>query len=251
MAQSKGLDVIAFDADDTLWHNEENFRRAEQALAELLAEFATPAEVHEAVMDAERRNLVLYGYGSKGFALSMIQTAIAISCGRVSATLISRIIDIGRGMLSGPLRMLPSARQAVETLSKEFTVVMISKGDLHEQEQKVAQSGMRELFDGIEIVSEKTPQVYRRVFQKYGDGPQSSMMVGNSIKSDVAPALEAGGWGVHVPHELEWELDRAPPPRSHPRFRQLTRITDVVPLVQQIHARVDVHTVDPVSESEQ
>ncbi len=239
MAQSKRLDVIAFDADDTLWHNEENFRHAEQALAELLADFAAPAEVHDAVMECERRNLGLYGYGSKGFALSMIETAIDISGGRVSASLIGRIVDIGREMLSRPLRLLPAARQAVGELTDEFTVVMISKGDLHEQERKVARSGLRELFHGIEIVSEKTAQTYRRVFQKYGDGPQSSMMVGNSIKSDVAPALEAGGWGVHVPHELEWELDRAPPPRRHPRFRELACITDVVPLVRKIHAQGD------------
>lgn len=239
MARSKRLDVIAFDADDTLWHNEENFRHAEQSLAEILVEFATPAEVHDAVTEAERRNLGLYGYGSKGFTLSMIETAINISRGRVSATLISQIIDIGRGMLSRPLRLLPSARQAVGELSEEFTVVMISKGDLHEQERKVARSGLRELFHGIEIVSEKTTQIYQRVFQEYGDGPQSSMMVGNSIKSDVGPALEAGSWGVYVPHELQWELDYAPPPRSHPRFRQLACITDVVPLARKIHAQSD------------
>ena len=222
MDQSERLAVIAFDADDTLWHNEEKFCQAEQGLAELLAEFAAPGAVHDAVLEAERRNLKLYGYGSKGFTLSMIETAIDISGGRASTAVIRRIVGIGREMLGHPLRLLPSARHAVGELSKEFTVVMISKGDLHEQERKLAQSGLRELFHGVEIVSEKTAQIYRRIFQEYGDGPRSSMMVGNSIKSDVAPALEAGSWGVHIPHVLEWELEHAPPPRHHPRFHQLT-----------------------------
>ena len=234
MEQSERLDVIAFDADDTLWHNEENFRRAEQALAELLAEFATPGELHDALMEAERRNLKLYGYGSKGFTLSMIETAIDISGGQAPTDTISQIIRIGRDMQGQPLRLLPSARETVGELSKEYTVVMISKGDLHEQERKVARSGLRELFHGVEIVSEKTTQIYRRIFQRYGHGPRASMMIGNSIKSDVAPALEAGGWGVYVPHALEWELERAPPPRHHPRFHQLTCIGDVAPLVRKI-----------------
>ncbi|MCY3878684.1 MAG: HAD family hydrolase [Rhodobacteraceae bacterium] len=235
MNRTPELSLIAFDADDTLWQNEAYFRLSEQNLAELLGEYSTLKDVHHSLIEAERRNLKHYGYGVKGFTLSMIETAIEITDGRVPNALIRQILDLGRDMLSHPVELLPGARDAIEALRLEFTVILLTKGDLIEQERKVAHSRMGGLFHAIEIVSEKSVEIYRRVFHQYGDGPDTAMMVGNSIKSDILPSLQAGSWGVYVPHRLEWELEAAAAPRGHPRFRELSWLGDLPPLIRAIN----------------
>lgn len=215
------ISIIGFDADDTLWQNEAFFRLTQERFAALLADHAEPAHLGARLLAAERRNLGHYGYGVKGFVLSMIETAIEVTEGRVPAAVIAEIMAAGREMLAHPIELLPHARDAVEAAAAAFRVVLVTKGDLLDQERKLAQSGLGDLFHGVEIVSEKTPAVYARVFARHAGGAESAMMVGNSLKSDVIPAIAAGAWGVHVPHALTWELEWADPPAAHPRFRLL------------------------------
>ncbi len=219
--ESTRLSVVGFDADDTLWHNETFFRLTQARFAELLADHAEPGHLGERLLAAERRNLGTYGYGIKGFVLSMVETAIEVTEGAVPAKVIAEIMAAGREMMAHPIDLLPHAREAVERASQRFRVVLITKGDLVDQERKLAQSGLGELFHGVEIVSEKTPQVYARAFARHGAGAAAAAMIGNSLKSDVLPALEAGSWGVHVPHHTTWALEHAEPPLGHARFSTL------------------------------
>jgi putative hydrolase of the HAD superfamily len=229
------LTTVAFDADDTLWHNERFFVLTQDRFAELLADHAGRDHLDARLLEAERRNLGHYGYGIKGFMLSMIETAIDVTEGRVPAQVIRRILDIGQEMLSHPIELLPHARAAVEAMSGgHHRVLLITKGDLLDQERKLAQSGLGDLFDGVEIVSEKTPQTYARIFTAHGDGPERAMMVGNSMKSDVLPALATGGWGVHVPFDLAWALEHAEAPADHARFRTLHDLGALPALVADI-----------------
>ncbi|SMH27532.1 HAD family hydrolase [Mesorhizobium australicum] len=227
------LTTIGFDADDTLWQNEQFFRLTERRFAELLADYAEPGHLVERLLAAERKNLAAYGFGIKGFTLSMIETAIEVTEGRAPASVIQAILETGREMLSHPVETLPHVRETLEALAGDYRLVMITKGDLFDQERKLAASGLGELFDAVEIVSDKKPDTYSRIFSRHGDGPERAMMVGNSLKSDVLPALDAGGWGVFVPHELTWVLEHAEEPANHPRFRKIAHLGE---LAEQVAA---------------
>ncbi|TIX67130.1 MAG: HAD family hydrolase [Mesorhizobium sp.] len=228
------LTTIGFDADDTLWQNEQFFRLTEKRFAGLLAEHGEAEHISARLLEAERRNLAVYGFGIKGFTLSMIETAIEISGGRVPGSVVAEILAAGRVMLSHPIEPLAHARETVEKLAGSYRLVLITKGDLFDQERKLAQSGLGDLFDAVEIVSDKSATTYARIFSRHGDGPEKSMMVGNSLKSDVVPAIDAGGWGVHVPHELTWVLEHVEPPRAAPRFRQIADLGELLRLIESI-----------------
>ncbi|RWB70505.1 MAG: HAD family hydrolase [Mesorhizobium sp.] len=228
------LTTIGFDADDTLWQNEQFFRMTEKRFAEMLVEHGDHEHIAARLLEAERRNLALYGFGIKGFTLSMIETAVEITGGEVPGSMIGEILAAGREMLSHPIEPLPHARETVKALAGSYHLVLITKGDLFDQERKLAQSGMGDLFDAVEIVSDKTAATYARIFSRHGRGPQSSMMVGNSLKSDVVPAIEAGGWGIHVPHELTWAIEHAEAPVEAPRFRQIAHLGELPNLVEAI-----------------
>jgi putative hydrolase of the HAD superfamily len=226
--------AIGFDADDTLWHNERVFASTQERFAELLADHAPPGHLAERLLEAERRNLGHYGYGVKGFVLSMIETAIEVTEARVPATAIGQILQMGQEMLAHPIELLPHARESVEALAPDHRLILITKGDLLDQERKLAQSGLGELFDRVEIVSEKTAGTYARIFAEHGAGPERAVMVGNSMKSDVLPALEAGAWAVHVPFRLTWALEAADPPDGAPRFRSLPDLGGLPGLVADL-----------------
>lgn len=232
---TRALRAIGFDADDTLWQNEVFFRLTQDRFQALLADHADPDHLHERLLAAERRNLGHYGFGIKGFTLSMIETAIEVTGGRVPAATIGDIMAAGREMLAHPIELLPGARETIEALAGHYRVILITKGDLLDQERKLAQSGLGELFDAVEIVSNKTPEVYDRIFAAHG-GAGAGLMAGNSLKSDVIPMLDAGGWGVHVPHDLTWALEHEEPPDHQPRFRQITGLTALPDLVARIEA---------------
>ncbi|SMY06730.1 HAD family hydrolase [Flavimaricola marinus] len=221
--------TIGFDADDTLWHNERFFQLTQARFAELLADFTDPDALSETLMAAERRNLGRYGFGVKGFVLSMIETAIDVTDAKVPATVIAELIRAGQDMLEHPIELLPHAAEAIGALAPEAEIVLITKGDLLDQERKLAQSGLGDLFDAVEIVSDKTPDVYARIFARHG--ATAAMMVGNSMRSDVLPAIEAGGWGVHVPHDLTWAYEHAEAPSTHPRFREIESLAALPELV--------------------
>ena len=230
---TRNITTIGFDADDTLWHNERFFQLTQERFAELLADHTDPDQLAGRLLDAERRNLGRYGFGVKAFMLSMIETAIEVTDARVPASVIARIIDAGQEMLTHPIELLPHAQQAVEALADSHRVVLITKGDLLDQERKLAQSGLGDLFDGVEIVSDKTPAVYARIFAPHG-GADRALMVGNSMKSDVLPAIAAGGFGVHVPHGQTWALEHADAPEQEPRFFTLPDLSGLAALVGRI-----------------
>ena len=228
------LSVIGFDADDTLWHNERFFRMTEDRFAELLSDHAPAPDLRAALLAAERRNLGHYGFGIKGFLLSMIETAIEVTEARVPARVIARILDLGQEMLRHPVELLPHVEQVLGDLSATHPLVLITKGDLLHQEQKLAASGLGEMFAGVEIVSDKTPQTYARAFSAHGAGAERALMVGDSMRSDILPALAAGAWAAHVPQGPAWALEAADPPRGHPRFRAMTDLAELPDLVAAI-----------------
>lgn len=228
------IETIGFDADDTLWHNERLFRLTQDRFATLLADHVAADDLRARLEATERRNLGRYGYGVKGFVLSMIETAIEVTEARVPATVIAELLDAGREMLGHPIDLLPHARAAIEALCDRCHLVLITKGDLLDQERKLAQSGLGDLFDGVEIVSEKTPATYAGIFARYGSGPTRAMMVGNSMRSDVLPALAAGAWAVHVPHDLTWAHEAADPPAGHDRFVSLPDLGHLPALIDRL-----------------
>ncbi|MDA5092584.1 HAD family hydrolase [Aliiroseovarius sp. KMU-50] len=225
--------TIGFDADDTLWQNEQFFRLTQERFAELLSDFVDPDHLAARLVAAERRNLGRYGFGIKGFTLSMIEAAIEVSDAKVPASVIAELIDAGQEMLAHPIELLPHVEDVITELSRDHAILLITKGDLLDQERKLAQSGLGEMFEAVEIVSDKVPGVYTRAFAPFG-GTSTAMMVGNSVKSDVIPALEAGAWGIHVPHDLTWEYELADEPAAHARFRQIEDLGQLPKLIREL-----------------
>lgn len=231
---NRPVSVIGFDADDTLWQNEQYYKLTESHFRSLLADYAEGEQVSERLLEAEKRNLAHYGFGIKGFTLSMIETALEVTEGRAPSSVISEILSIGRDLLSHPVECLPHARDTLEALRGHYFVVLITKGDLFDQERKLAQSGLGDYFDAVEIVSDKNATTYRRIFGKHGEGPERAMMIGNSLKSDVVPAIAAGAWGVFVPHELTWVLEHVDKPEEAPRFREIPDLGHVPDLLASL-----------------
>lgn len=228
------LSAIAFDADDTLWHNERFFRLTHDHFADLLSDYAGRDHLEERLLAAERRNVGRYGFGIKGFVLSMIETALEVTDNRVPGAVIGEIVAAGREMLTHPIELLPHAEAVLARLKGRYPLLIITKGDLIDQERKIAQSGLGEVFDGVEIVSTKTPEVYSEIFRRRAIPPDAAMMVGNSLKSDVLPVLALGGWGVHVPHELTWALEHDTTPEDAARFRLIDDLGQLPALLDQI-----------------
>ena len=227
------LTTIGLDADDTLWHNEKHFHFTQKMFADLLKDHAPSAQIAERLLNAEKKNLAFYGFGIKGFTLSMIETAIEVTDGKVSSSTLKTILDAGRDMLHHPVELLPHVGETLEALAVQYKLVLITKGDLFDQERKVAASGLGDFFTAIEIVSDKQPQTYERIFRQQGSGPEAAMMVGNSLKSDVIPAINAGAFGVHVPHEYAWAHEHADAP-DHPRFKTIEHLGLLPELVNSL-----------------
>jgi len=200
------LELIGFDGDDTLWHSEGYYQAAGAEFGAILGRYIdlTDRHVQEAMLATERRNLALFGYGAKGMTLSMVETAIALTEARIDARDIHRIVTLGKTVLEHPVELLPGIRAAVEAVAATHAIVLITKGDLAHQEKKVAQSGLADLFQRIEIVSEKNEATYRRVLGEFDLAPARFAMVGNSLRSDIEPVVRLGGWGVHMPYHVTW-----------------------------------------------
>jgi len=224
--------TIAFDADDTLWHNERGFQLTQARFAEMLSDVASPQDLGARLLAAEKRNLAVYGFGVKGFVLSMIETALELTDGKVSTSVIGELMAMGRAMLAEPVELLDGVRDAIEAVKHDADILLITKGDLLDQDRKLAQSGLGDLFDRVEIVSDKTPDIYTHIFAAHDTAHH--MMVGNSIRSDVIPAICAGAWGVHVPHALTWAYEVAEAPVEHRRFRRISSLSDLPALVENL-----------------
>ena len=227
------LDLVAFDADDTLWRSEHLFQDAQARFRDLLADHAEPEGLAARTLAAERRNLARYGFGVKAFTLSLVETALEVTENRVPGSVIAEVLEMGRAMLAAPVELLPGAEETLRALHGHVPLAIVTKGDLLDQERKVAASGLGDLVDAVEIVSNKTPETYARLFERLGAAPARAMMVGNSMRSDVRPPVEIGAWGVHVPSEIEWAVERAPDPDGD-RFVRIARIGDLPHLVGAI-----------------
>jgi len=220
------FDAIGFDADDTLWFSEESFRKYENEFVELVTPYASAGvDVKAALTATERANIGAYGYGVKSFGLSSIEAAISVTNGTVPTSVVQQILRGVREHLTEPVRLFESVGEVLQTVSGNHRVILITKGDLVHQSRKVETSGLAHHFDSVEIVLEKDPHTYARVLKSLDIEPTKFCMVGNSLKSDILPILELGGFGIYVPYEIQWELDHAehpPPPGS--RFVELPNL---------------------------
>ena len=229
-----GLDLIAFDADDTLWHNLVHFDAAQKQFGEMFSNFLPAAEATARLNGAEKSNIKLYGFGVKSFTLSMIETAIEVSGGTVDSAMISRLIAMGRDMLDHDIELLPHVEETLKALHGNYRLLLITKGDLHHQESKVLASGLAHFFEAVEIVSDKKPETYVRICQRYGGKVERALMAGNSIRSDVLPMIEAGGYGVYVPFDILWDHEHQEVPAQTPRFYAVEDMLGVVDVVNQL-----------------
>lgn len=228
-------DWIAFDADDTLWHNETIFHAIEMKFVALLADYHPEPWVRERLFSTEMKNLGHFGYGIKGFILSMIETAVELTEKRIGGAEVQRILDWGHEMLLHPVELLDGVRETVETLSGDYRLMLLTKGDLFDQESKLARSGIGESFAAVEVVSEKNAATYRRIMNRHAVAPERFLMVGNSLRSDVQPALEAGAMAVHIPYELTWAHERID--EEALAGKSFTRLTRIAELVEWLAAR--------------
>lgn len=228
MSFAVGVDIVGVDGDDTLWRCQDFFDEAETELTSLLAPWGDdlPARIAE----VERRNVGLYGFGVKAWTLSMLQLALEISNGQAGAPVLQRILAMGRDMLGGPVDVLPGAAAAVDALAATHTVVLVTKGDLVDQQRKLAASGLADRFAHVEIVADKTPAAYAELLRLLECPPERFLMVGNSEVSDIAPVLALGGWAVYVPYRTTWALERADPVQ-HDRRLTVASLADVPPLL--------------------
>jgi putative hydrolase of the HAD superfamily len=241
--RSSPFDAIAFDADDTLWHNEDSFTDTENEFVELLAPFAAAADARQVLFDTETRNLEVFGYGVKSYTLSMIEAAMDLSAGAVSSTTLARLLELGKNMLSRPAALLPDVANVVEELHRNgHRLVVITKGDLHHQERKVQGSGIAHLFEAIEVVSEKNADTYRKIADRHRIDPTRLVMIGNSVRSDILPIIELGGIGVHIPYVVTWALEHVDPDHLHAykrnsdgaRYWELATIREVPALLDRL-----------------
>lgn len=230
------ITTIALDADDTLWQNEQFFRLTEQRFADLLADYTDLPDLKERLVAAVVRNLSFYGFGMKGFALSMVETALEVTDHRVPGHVIAEILAAGRELLSYPIQTLPYVDQALSTLSDSYRLILITKGDTFDQERKLAASGLAEYFSAIEIVSDKTPEVYARIFARHTEGAEHTVMVGNSLRSDILPALAAGSYAVYVPHDLTWSHEHADEPADHPRYARIEHVGTLAEVITRLQS---------------
>jgi len=228
------IQLICLDADDTLWHNMRHFNATEDALVAMLQPFADANVAREMLIACETRNLKHYGYGAKGFTLSMIETAADLAGDALSKSLVQDILEAGRALLAHPVQLFDDVEETLKALAERGRLVLVTKGDLLHQESKLAASGLGDLFSGIEIVSDKNADTFRRIAAQYGATPDQTIMAGDSMRSDIRPALEAGAWAAYIPQEGAWAHEVAAAPEQHPRFRQLERLGDLPALIDAL-----------------
>ena len=229
-----GVRTVAFDGDDTLWHTEGLFSMTQDRFRALLADAVEGDVLDARLLETERENVAVYGYGVKGFTLSMIETAIEVTNGNVAADRIYQILSFAKDQLSHPVELLPHVTETLDALAGRYRLLLITKGDLFDQESKIARSGLAERFDAIEVVPEKEPDIYRRILERHGIGAAEFLMVGNSVRSDVLPVLEVGGRAALVPYHLTWELEVAEPPRAHDGYWEIEHIGQVPALIDEL-----------------
>lgn len=229
----ENIKVIAFDADDTLWSNEPFFQEVERQYRNLLKPYGSADDISAALFQTEMNNLTYLGYGAKAFTISMVETALQVSERSVSAEVIGQIIDFGKSLLKMPIELLPEVKETLRELKEkgDYKLVVATKGDLLDQENKLERSGLAPFFDHIEVMSDKTEKEYRRLLNILQIAPSEFLMVGNSLKSDIQPVLSLGGYGVHIPFEVMWKhevVDNF----THERLKQISSFRELITLLE-------------------
>lgn len=225
----KNIKVIAFDADDTLWVNETYFREAEHEFAKLLASFETENKIDQELFKTEIRNLGMYGYGIKGFVLSMIECALELSNKNVQAHIIEKIINIGKEMLTKPIDLLSGVEEVLSSLFGKYKLIVATKGDLLDQERKLEKSGLLKYFHHIEVMSDKKQADYKKLLSHLDIEPSELLMVGNSLKSDVLPLVDIGAKAIHVPFHTTWVHEEVSKQDAlNSEYKTIQQITDIL-----------------------
>ena len=222
------IKVIAFDADDTLWHNEHYFQDAERKFCELLEDYLPQHTVQRELLQTEIKNISLYGYGIKAFMLSMVETAIRITDYTIKTEVIEKMIAIGKELLDKPVELMSGVEDVLKSLKPKYKLVLATKGDLLDQERKLKKSGLISYFHHIEIMSEKKEPDFEKLIKHLDIKPNELMMIGNSIKSDILPILNIGGHGIHIPYHVTWAHETVEASIDHPNFKQVEKISNIL-----------------------
>ena len=236
------IELIGFDGDDTLWQSQDYYDAAQEEFERIVGAYVDLADlrVHERLLSIERGNIHIFGYGAKGMTLSMIEAAFDITGGLISSGDLHRLVGIGKEVLAHPVTLLPGIREAVEKVAASYRIVLITKGDLIHQQAKVKRSDLGDLFHRIEIVSEKDVAAYQRVLRECGVEPPSFVMVGNSLRSDIAPVIELGGWGVYMPYHSTWLLETDTQfATDNPRVVQVSSPSTIPAAIERLASRRD------------
>ena len=227
------FDVIGFDADDTLWHNESIFTITQEKFCEILYSHNTEL-VNQTLSSTQIKNLKLFGYGIKGFILSMVEASVELTNGEIKGNEIQKIIDFGREMLANPIELLPHVQEVIEDLSRKYRLLLITKGDLIDQETKIARSGLAEYFTGVEIVSDKNSETYEKILSRHDIAASRFIMIGNSMRSDIVPVVQIGGNAVHIPYYPTWDHEQKHSYIDPKNFKQLKHIGLLPRLIEEL-----------------
>lgn len=230
MKTKNAIQIIAFDADDTLWDNEPVFQNVEKEFCDLLSEYGDKKDISASLFDVEMQNMKCYGYGAKAFTLSLVETAIKISNGNVAVKTIDQIVNLGKYLLNMPIKLLDDVENTLEKLNKEYKLVVATKGDLLDQQRKLDRSGIARYFDHVEIMSDKTEKEYTSLAASLNTSPANIMMVGNSLKSDIYPALAIGMYATYIPYHTMWKHELADENTSTNRFYKVDSFSDLIDL---------------------
>lgn len=227
------IKVIGFDADDTLWVNETYFREAEEDVGRLLSHYETPNKIDQELFKMEMKNLSTYGYGVKGFVLSMVELAIDVSNGQVSNSIVSKILNIGKDMINKPIELLDGVEKVLITLSKHYRLIIATKGDLLDQERKLEKSGLLQYFHHIEVLSEKQEANYEKLLLHLDINPAEFLMIGNSLKSDVLPVVNIGASAIHIPFHTTWQHENVSKEQTHGKsYKTIDHLIEILDVLQ-------------------
>ena len=223
--------IIAFDADDTLWHNEPYFDEAQERFCELFQDFASKQEILGLILNHQVKNLPLYGFGIKAFTLSMIDSALELTNQSISGQNIAKVIQIGRDLLQKPVELLPEVESVLQQLHGKYKLIVATKGDLKDQHRKLHDSGIGHYFHHIEVMSDKQEIDYQKMLSRLDCKAEDLLMIGNSLKSDVLPVLNIGGHAVHIPYHTTWEYEKIDFEINHPNFKAFSSLQEVLTLL--------------------
>jgi putative hydrolase of the HAD superfamily len=224
--------IIAFDADDTLWHNEPYFDEAQERFCQLFQDYASNQEILGLILNHQVKNLPLYGFGIKAFTLSMIESALELTNHQISGKGIEKIITIGKDLLQKPVELLPNVEDVLKELQGKYKLVVATKGDLKDQHRKLHDSGIGHYFHHIEVLSDKTELDYEKMFGRLECKAEDILMIGNSLKSDVLPILNLGGFGIHIPYHTTWEYEKIDFEIEHENFLALSNVKEVLTVLE-------------------